>query len=153
MKRITTCVTAALLTFLLVLPAGAGGAWADSIEDVNSVVAMAPGENFFGVLLAEMHCDKVKRVTYKDGSALETQTCDITGPFDGFGPEFAGGLPDRPFKDELGECIWVSDYLGNTTGEVVFANSYKSIATPSGKVHVTSRYSADPLTEEDCGAL
>jgi hypothetical protein len=42
-------------------------------------------------------------------------------------------------------CEWMSEYWFAKTGATVFAESYRVVVTPAGKVHSTSTYSADPL--------
>lgn len=149
MKRTLALATALLMALLLTLPAQAS--YAEVVEGVESVVATAPGDNDFGVLLATMQCTFVKRVVHDDGSWTETQHCLITGPFLDFGPEYAGGIPETTFVDSEGPCIWTSDYWINTTGEIFVASDYTSVAFPSGRVWVKSHFDAEPLTGEDCG--
>jgi hypothetical protein len=98
-------------------------------------------------------CAFVKRVEYPDGSSKETQSCQTTVPFDILGDEFAGELPARAFRDSGGGCTWFSDYWFNTDEpQDIMASSYSTVVTPSGRMHATSHYAADPLTPEDCSA-
>ena len=153
MKRLATLVAVSVLAMGSALPAGAGGATKDTIRDFETVVAVAYADNEFGVLLMFADCAFLHRVELPDGSAKETQSCQVTRPFDVLGDEFAGELPTRAFADSGGECIWFSDYWINSDPSVeIFANSYSSVVTPSGRVHATSHYAADPLTPEDCGS-
>lgn len=153
MKRLAILVAVGLLAMVAALPAGAGGATKETIRDFETVVAVAYADNDFGVLLMFADCAFLHRVEFPDGSAKETQSCQVTGPFDVFGDEFAGELPTKAFVDGGGECIWFSDYWINADPSVeIFATRYKSVVTPSGQVRATSHYAADPLTPEDCGS-
>jgi len=112
-----------------------------------TVVATAHADTAIGVELIFAECDVLQRVELPDGSAKETQRCQIVGPF----IEFPGTLPDQAFNDSAQECVWGSDYWRLTDGSGVIASSYHVTVTPSGSVHVTSTYPSDPLTLEDCG--
>ena len=141
-------LTAALLAFGVTAPALAAGATSDRIDGpFVTVVATAHTDTPFGFELMFAECDFLQRVEHPDGSAHETQSCQLTGPFF----DFPGTLPDQAFNDSAGECVWGSDYWRSTDGSTVIASSRHLTVTPSGNVHVTSRYAADPLTLEDCG--
>ena len=90
-----------------------------------------------------MECDWVQRVVHNDGSATETQQCQLTDPF----VVFPGIAPETAFINIGPPCIWQSDYFLTTTGEVVLAETGRLIVTPSGQVHVKTHYPAEPL---DC---
>ena len=92
-------------------------------------------------------CDWVHRVETPDGSAVETQTCHLTGPFF----VFPGTVPDEAFTNVAGPCTWISDYFTQSTGELVAADSVRIVVTPSGNVHITSTYPAEPIPLSDCG--
>lgn len=147
MRRSTTLAIAMLMVVLVAAPAAADGASVDTITDFETVVAVADADNEFGVLLMYAQCDFLVRVELPDGTSKETMSCELTEPFD----IFPGEVPDRAYKDAGGECIWFSDYWSNTTGDVFYASSYSQLVTPSGKVHATSQYPSDPITDEDCG--
>lgn len=123
------------------LPANA----AASVERIHgpfeSVVPVAYADNPAGVELMFMECDFVQRVEKPDGSAIETQQCDLTGPF----VEFPGTPPTEAFTNSAGECIWFSDYFLQTTGEDVLAERVRLTVTPTGNVSVTTWYPAEPL--------
>lgn len=109
----------------------------------ESVVPVAYADNPAGVELMFMECDFVQRVEKPDGSAIETQQCDLTEPF----VEFPGTPPSEAFTNMAGECIWFSDYFLQTTGEDVLAEHVRLTVTPTGNVSVTTWYPAEPL---DC---
>ena len=141
-------VSVVLLALGVIAPAMASGAVTDRIDGpFVTVVATAYADNPFGFELMFAECDFVQRVELPDGSAKETQSCELTGPF----VEFPGTPPDQAFRDVADECEWASDYWTVTDGSTVVASSYSLTVTPSGQVHVTSTYAPDPLTLEDCG--
>jgi len=141
-------LTAALLAFGVMAPVLAGGATTDRIDGpFVSVVPTAHADTPIGVELMFAECGVLQRVEHPDGSAHETQSCQLTGPFF----DFPGTVPDKAFNDVAGECVWGSDYWRLTDSSTVIASSYHLTVTPSGSVHITSRYAADPLTVEDCG--
>jgi len=141
-------VSVALLAFGVITPAMASGATTDRVEGpFVTVVATAFADNPIGVELMFAECDFVKRVELPDGSAKETQSCELTGPF----VEFPGTPPDQAFADKAGECVWASDYWTQTDGTTVIASSYRLTVAPSGQVQIRSTYAPDPLTLEDCG--
>ena len=150
MRRFTILVAVLLLGALTALPAVGGGAKVDTIRDFSSVVAVADADNELGVLLMNMHCDFLKRVELADGSAKETMSCQITDS-DGLDP-FGGTIPTTTYKNSGGECVWFSDYWSNhpTEPQEIYGSSYSQQVSPSGKVHATIRYQAEPLTAEDC---
>lgn len=122
----------------------AGGASTDRIEDFGSVVAVALPDDFPVASLMRADCSFVERVQRPDGSAKETLVCDLSDePV--MNPDFQGVPPSRAFIDTGGECIWSSDYWWNTNETEVYADSFRVVVTPSGKVHATSTYSAEPL--------
>jgi hypothetical protein len=121
--------------------ATAGGATTDQVRDIETAFFVDNDQT----MIANAVCKFVKRVEKPDGSAKETQNCDVTGlvTFPGFSP-IGGALP-RAFVATIDGCEWVSDYFLNTDGSEVWAESGFSTVTPSGKVNITSFYPADPL--------
>ncbi len=141
-------VSVVLLTLGVIAPAMAAGAITDRIEGpFTTVVPTAYADNAIGVELMFAECDFVKRVQRPDGSATETQKCELTEPFF----EFGGTPPEEAFRNKAGECIWWSDYWAQVDGSIVLASSISLTVMPSGQVRATSTYAADPLTPEDCG--
>lgn len=140
---------ALLATVITAVPAAfASGATADRVEGpFETVVPVADADNDFGVELMFAECAFVKRVERPDGSATETQACELTGPFF----EFPGTVPDRPYRHMAGVCAWSSDYWGHITGNLVLAEGVRISVTPSGNVHITATYPAEPIPLSDCG--
>ena len=146
--RLALMVSVVLLAFGVIGPAMASGAMTDRIDGpFVTVVPTANADNPIGVELMFVECSFVQRVELPDGSAKETQACELTGPF----VEFPGTPPEKAFRNVAGECIWWSDYWAQVDGSIVFASSISLTVTPSGQVHATSTYPADPLTPEVCG--
>lgn len=125
----------------------AGGASTDRVGPFGSVVAVAMPEDFPAGSLMRAECSFVQRVERPDGSAKETQVCDLTTEPALMIPENQGVPPNRTFIDAGGECTWTSDYWWNKNESEVLADSFRVVVTPSGKVHATSTYPATPL---DC---
>ncbi len=146
-------LTAALFLFativlglMIALPASAGGAFTDRIENVDSILAVAFPDNYPVGSIMRADCAFVQRVQLPDGSATETLSCDLSDePV--LIPELQGSPPTSALNYGGGSCEWISDYWSAKTGAILFAESYRVVVTPSGKVHA-SPYSADPL---DCG--
>jgi hypothetical protein len=127
-------------------PVAASGS-VDTIRDFDSVVAVARSADFPVASLMRVHCTVVVRVERPDGSARETQLCELTDdPV--MIPEFQGVPPTQAFIDEPGACVWSSDYWGYKNGTNVLASSIRIVVTPSGHVMATSTYPAQPLTCE-----
>ena len=119
----------------------------DRIENVDTVLAVATPEEFPIASLMRAECAWVQRVELPDGSATESQVCDLSDePV--MIPEFQGSPPTRAFHFSGGPCEWASDYWLAKNGTVVFASSVSYVVTPSGKVHIRSRYPAEPLVCE-----
>jgi hypothetical protein len=120
---------------------------ADRLGPFESIVVTAfVDTNEIGVEFMFMDCDWIQRVVRPDGSWTETQQCELTEP----APFFPGTPPDRALTYDEIPCHWFSDYALNTTGDNLSAESARIRITPSGQVHVTSMYSADPLTKDEC---
>ena len=127
-------------------PVAASGS-VDTIRDFDSVVAVARSADFPVASLMRVHCTVVVRVERPDGSARETQLCELTSdPV--MIPEFQGVPPTQAFIDEPGACVWSSDYWAYKNGTNVLASSIRIVVTPSGHVMATSTYPAQPLTCE-----
>jgi hypothetical protein len=129
-----------------VVPAAAKAS-VDRIENVDSVLAVATPEDFPVASLMRAECAWVQRVELPDGSATESQACDLSDePV--MIPEFQGSPPTRAFHNSTGPCQWTSDYWLAKDGSVVFASSVSYVVTPSGEVHARSWYPAEPLVCE-----
>ena len=129
-----------------VVPAAAEAS-VDRIENVDSVLAVAIPEDFPVGSLMRTECAWVQRVELPDGSATESQVCDLSDePV--MIPEFQGSPPTHAFHNSTGPCLWASDYWLAKDGTVVFASSVSYGVTPSGKVHARSWYPAEPLVCE-----
>jgi hypothetical protein len=129
-------------------PAVAAGASVDRVEGpFETVVPVADADNPLGAELMLADCDFVQRVERPDGSARETQKCELTGPFS----DFPGTVPDRAYNNVGGACVWASDYWTQSTGDLVIADSVHITVTPSGNVHVRSTYPTEPIPPSDCG--
>ena len=146
-RRSLVALLAALMAMAMTLGATAafaGGASTDRVENFGSVVAVALPDNFPVGSLMRADCSFVERVQRPDGSAKETLVCDLSDePV--MVEAFQGEPPGRAFIDAGGECIWSSDYWWNTNETEVYADSFRVVVTPSGKVHATSTYPAELL--------
>lgn len=146
-KHIVLVLAVALLVIGVAAPAVAGGATTDRVDGpFETVVPVAFADNAIGVELMFAECDWVQRVQLPDESAKETQLCHLTEPFFVFG----GSPPDQAFNIGGGPCLWVSDYWTQSTGADVVADSHQITVTPSGNVHITSTYPAEPIPISDC---
>lgn len=143
----TRRLTVLLIVLGLAIGVSASTAAAAAVDRVDgpfeTVVPVAYANNPAGVELMFAECDFVQRVERPDGSAVETQSCHLTGPFF----DFPGTPPTQAFNNSAGPCIWFSDYFSLTTDESVWASSVRLTVTPSGNVNVTTMYSAERL---DC---
>jgi hypothetical protein len=138
------------------LVAGSAGATTtplvDRVGPFTTVVPVAfnepTAENPDGVELMFAECDFVQRVERPDGSATETQQCQLTEPFFAF----PGSPPEKALTNTSGECTWFSDYLLTTAPEAepVTAERARLTVTPSGNVNVTTHYPPAPKTESEC---
>lgn len=147
-RRVVTMIAVALLTLGAAVPAVAGGATVDRIEGpFETVVPVADADNPEGVELMFAECQFTQWRQLPDGTAKETQQCQLTEPFF----VFPGSVPDTAYNNFDGPCKAASDYWLLTDGSLVIANSGHFTVTPSGQVHVTLTFPADPLTLEDCG--
>jgi hypothetical protein len=146
--RAAVFVVAALIVGVMVaLPADAGKAFTDRIENVDSILAVAFPDDYPVGSIMRAECAFVQRVQLPDGSAFETLSCDLSDdPV--MVPEFQGVAPTSALNYGGGSCEWTSEYWSAKTGATIFADSYRVVVTPAGKVHATSTYSADPL---ECG--
>lgn len=146
-RRFAPLLLAALLTVTLASPAAAGGATIDRVENFGSVLAVAFGEDFPIASLMRTDCDFAVWIQLPDGTARETMVCQLS-PEPVMIPEFQGVPPDRAVIYGGGACVWASDYSWNTSGEELYAASFRVVVTPAGRVTAWSTYPAEPL---DCG--
>ena len=149
--RRTSRVTVLSVVLALVIGVSASAALAKaSVDRVEgpfvTVVPVALADNPAGIELMFAECAFVQRVDRPDGSSVETQRCQLTGPF----VVFPGTPPERAFTNTAGLCTWFSDYFLQTTGESLAADSLRLTVTPSGKVSVTTMYPPSPTPESEC---
>lgn len=136
-----------LMTFSIASPVAAGSGAVDTIRDFQTVLAVARPADFPVASLMRADCAFVVRVEHPDGSARETQVCELSDePV--MIPAFQGVPPTRTFIDEQGACVWFSDYWFYKNGTDVLASSVRLLVTPSGHVLATSTYPAEPLSCE-----
>jgi hypothetical protein len=146
-SRPIAAFAAVILCVAAASPAIAGGASVDRIENIETVLAVALPDDFPMGSLMRADCAWVQRVELPDGSARETQVCDLTNePV--MIPEFQGMPPERAFHNSGGPCQWHSDYWFAKEGSDVLASSFRYVVTPSGKVIAHSWYPAEPLVCE-----
>jgi hypothetical protein len=139
-------VMALVLATAAALPAAAVTATVERVDDVSTVVAVAFPDDFPVGSLSRADCAFVQRVTLPDGSAEETQVCELSDvPV--MIPEFQGTAPDRALVHHGGPCEWLSDFQFVRYGLDEYADGYLLVVTPAGRVTVTSTYPAAPL---DC---
>jgi hypothetical protein len=132
----------------LAIPAVAGKASVQRLEDFGSVTAVRWEADFPIASLMRTDCVFVQRTERPDGSATETQSCTLSDePV--MIPAFQGVPPAKALVVDSGPCLWISDYIANTSGDIVYATSAHVVVTPSGRVHATSDYPATPLTCEE----
>lgn len=142
-------VLATVLAMVIALSATSAlaGAESDRLEGpFETVVPVAFADNPAGVELMFAECDFVHRVVRPDGTAKETETCQLTDPFF----VFPGSPPSSAFNISGDACVWFSDYFTQTSGEDVAADSIRITVTPSGRVNITSTYPAEPIPPSDC---
>jgi hypothetical protein len=148
-KRIVA-VAVVVLVLGISAPALAAGATVDRFEGpFETVVPVADADNPIGAELMFAECEFVQRVEQPDGSAVETQACILSGPFF----DFPGSVPDQAYNRVDGACAWASDYRTQTAGGLVIADGAHITVTPSGNVHITSTYPAEPIPLGDCGIV
>lgn len=141
---------------LALLTAGVGPAAAasrDTLQDFTSLVPVNTNPPTAG----EVFCKELKRSEKKDGTAKETQQCELTGTFyviDYDLNEFVlcaeaeCGPPEGKFNMTGGPCEWWSDYWYLQEESVdVLADGWELSISKKGKVHATSTYPAVPI---DC---
>ncbi|HTE66106.1 MAG TPA: hypothetical protein VK736_07590 [Candidatus Binatia bacterium] len=146
-KRFLLIVMVTLMGTSLASPVAANSGSVDTIRDFQTVLAVARPADFPVASLMRADCAFVVRVEHPDGSARETQVCQLSDePV--MIPAFQGAPPTRAFIDLVGPCAWFSDYWFNKNGTDVLASSVRLLVTPSGHVVVTSTYPAEPLSCE-----
>lgn len=147
LRRVVVMVLLAGSSLGIASPVAASGGSVDVIRDFDTVLAVARTADFPVASLMRARCAFVVRVERPDGSARETQVCELSDePV--MIPEFQGAPPTQAFIDEAGACVWHSDYWAYKDGSDVLASSVRIVVTPSGQVMATSTYPAAPLT---CG--
>lgn len=145
MRRSAVVLSLLLVGAVVTAPVAAGRATTDRISDISTVLAVSFGENFPLASLMRANCAFVHRVERPDGSARESMTCDLSDePV--MIPAFQGTPPDRAVVYGGGACTWTSDYWWNKADRPVYADSFRVVVTPAGKVHATSTYPAEPLS-------
>lgn len=145
MRRAARIGFGVLLCMSLAIPSVAGKASVLRLEDFPSVTAVRWEADFPVASLMRMNCDFVQRTQRPDGSATETQSCTLSDePV--MIPAFQGEPPKKAFTTNTGPCLWISDYIASTSGDIVYASSVHLVVTPSGRVHATSHYAATPLS-------
>jgi hypothetical protein len=88
-------------------------------------------------------CAVAVRIPAEDGSATEWMACQLSDePV--MIPENQGVPPDATVTYSGGPCTWVSDFLANSEGIDVFADTFEVTVTPSGRVLAWSTYAAEP---------
>jgi hypothetical protein len=148
MRRRTLMIAMlSLMTLSIASPVTASSGSVDTIRDFATVLAVARGDDFPVASLMRANCAFVVRVERADGSARETQVCQLSDePV--MIPEFQGVPPSSTFIDEIGPCAWHSDYWFYKDGTDVLASSVRIVVTPGGQVLATSTYPAIPLSCE-----
>jgi len=144
-KHLATLGFVLLLGILGTAPVAAGGASVDRVENFGSTVAVRFEEDFPVHSIMRTWCASLLRVERPDGAATETLSCVLTDEPTMI-PLFQGVPPTQAFVLDLGPCVFKSDYF---VDELVFASSAHIVVTPSGQVHVTSHYPAEPLVCEE----
>jgi hypothetical protein len=146
-RRVVVMIVLAGSILAVASPVAASGGSVDIVRGFDSVVAVARPADFPIASLMRAHCAFVVRVERPDGSARETQVCQLSDdPV--MIPDFQGVPPSSAFIDEGGACVWHSDYWFATNGSDVMADSFRIVVTPSGQVMATSTYPAEPLACE-----
>ena len=148
MRRRTLMIAIlSLMTLSIASPVTASSGSVDTVRDFGTVLSVARGDDFPVASLMRANCAFVVRVERPDGSARETQVCQLSDePV--MIPEFQGVPPSSAFIDEIGACAWTSDYWLNLNGTDVLASSVRIVVTPAGQVFATSTYPAIPLSCE-----
>ena len=146
-RNIVRGAVGGLLFLSLSAPIVSAQATVGRIENVPSVVAVRMEADFPVHSLMRATCDFVQRTSHPDGSATETTSCKLSAE-----PvmiaAFQGVPPTRALVVDGGPCTWISDYIASTTDEIVYADSFHLTVTPSGSVHATAIYSAEPASCE-----
>ena len=146
-KRVAMFLLLGLLASTTAAPAAAGAARVDRLESFETVLAVRMDADFPLASLMRADCTSLIRVERPDGSATEIQDCQLSDrPV--MIPAFQGVPPTSAFVLEGGPCEWHSDYWFNVDGSDVLSSSFRYTVTPSGNVHATSEYPAEPLACE-----
>ena len=124
-------------------PAVAASSRVDRLYDIETVLATRIGDDFPIRSLMRADCDVAQFVRLPDGRGIETLHCQLSDrPV--MIPEFQGVPPSRAFTVDGGPCEWTSDYWYAKDGSIVQASSYHYSVNPSGEIHVTALYAAEP---------
>jgi hypothetical protein len=138
-----------MLVLALAAPSAAvaSPALVNRLEDFGTVLAVAMPADFPMASLMRANCSSLIRVERPDGSSTEVMDCQLSAePV--MIPAFQGVPPSQAFVLEGGACEWISDYWATTEGVLVLASSFRYTVTPSGHVHASSEYPAEPLACE-----
>jgi hypothetical protein len=147
MKRIALLCALMVGFVVAAAPVSAAGGGVDRLHGIGTVLAVRMESDFPIRSLLRAECSDVVFVSLPDGRGIETLRCQLTDdPV--MIPAFQGVPPTEGFSHAGGECEWTSDYWSAKTGATVLASSYHYTVSPSGNVHATAVYPADPLT---CG--
>lgn len=116
------------------------------LRDLDSVVdvLLPDAAGYPAASKMRADCPLLVRYLTADGSATEWQVCQLNDePV--MVPEFQGVPPTTTITYGGGECVWLSDYFGNTSGADVHAATWEVTVTPAGRVFAISTYPAEPL--------
>jgi hypothetical protein len=146
-KRVPTVMLLGALMVATAAPVAANSAKVERLSNIQTVLAVRMDADFPLASLMRATCTSLIRVERPDGSAIEVQDCLLSDePV--MIPEFQGVPPSQAFILEDGPCAWHSDYWFTVAGLDVLAQSVRITVTPSGHVHATSEYPAEPLACE-----
>lgn len=146
-KRVLIVTVAVLVGLAAASPVSATRASVGVIENFDTVLAVAMPQDFPMGSLMRANCSRLVRVEQPDGTAIETQTCQLSSePV--MIPAFQGAPPERAFRLSGGACTWTSDYWWRVADSPVYAESFSYVVSPGGTVRAISTYPADPLS---CG--
>jgi hypothetical protein len=131
---------AAALIWMTATPVASASATTERLGPFESAVII--NDDPFSAAFVD--CAFLQRTEHPDGSSIEVEHCQIS-------ELIIGEMPTTGFLGHIPSCQWASSYWLNTTGEPLFADSGRLVATPAGEVHVVTNYPADPDDLADCG--
>jgi hypothetical protein len=141
----TIIVLASAIGLAMAAPAAAARPRVDHLRGVETVVAVRMQADFPVRSLMRAICSDVLYVQLRDGRGIETLRCKLSDvPV--MIPEFQGVAPTKTFRHRGGPCEWTSDYWFAKAGIIRMASSFYFTVSPSGRVHATAIYPAEPLT-------